>query len=252
MKREHAAPERYATALLSTGGSCHRLHPSPRCSLTHVVPSDERLADAALLRARGPHRRHPPGISKLPAVAGPALGGGVLLLILLLTASGAFAKSEKTHLLDLYNHEAHNEYFEAAKVECTLCHQGDKAFTRATVNLRGCHQCHNNPKAPAPAPQECTLCHNTNFQPIKPKSHASNWSRIHAHFAKQDGKQCAACHAISFCVDCHQQRDTVRQTMHPRNFRFMHSIEARANPARCDKCHTVTYCTQCHTQRSLP
>lgn len=155
-------------------------------------------------------------------------------------------------IFDLYNHEMHNSLFEAGNVKCSLCHQNDKSYTRAKVNLQGCHKCHNNPKAAMPGPNACGLCHNKSMDPIKPKSHSASWPRIHGAFAVQDSQKCTTCHSTNYCVDCHQQRDTIRQTMHPRNYQFVHSIEARANPARCDTCHTVTFCDTCHTTRTLP
>lgn len=176
----------------------------------------------------------------------------VAAIIIILNVLNLPAWAETMSVLDMYNHEKHTPLFEAANIKCTLCHQNSKSYNRTQVNLQGCHKCHNNPKAPMPGPSECSLCHNKTLDPIKPRNHTASWPRIHGAFATQDSQKCNICHATNFCVDCHQQRDTIRQTMHPRNFRMIHSIEARANPARCDTCHVVNFCTNCHTTRALP
>ncbi len=162
--------------------------------------------------------------------------------------------AQRPHLLEKFDHEMHTGFFESAEgISCETCHPAGAEFGRDTVDLRGCHRCHNNPKdPPIPATNDCNLCHGPTLQPLKPHSHTKAWQRVHPAVAKRDAAQCATCHGVSDCVDCHQQRDTVRETMHRRNFRFFHSIEARANPARCDRCHTVNYCTECHQTRRLP
>lgn len=173
-----------------------------------------------------------------------------LTVIALLAAAPSLASA--TTIFDLYSHDAHYPRFEAAGVKCSLCHQNSKSYNKENVNLQGCHKCHNNPKAPYPGPNDCSMCHNKSIDPIKPRNHTASWPRIHGAFAVQDSEKCNICHSPNFCTDCHQQRDTIRQTMHPRNYRFVHSIEARANPARCSTCHSVTFCTNCHTTKVLP
>ncbi|MBI2343758.1 MAG: hypothetical protein HYV02_05460 [Deltaproteobacteria bacterium] len=168
-------------------------------------------------------------------------------------ALSAPAKETRMHLIDMFDHAMHTQIFEGAEsFDCTLCHRTDDSYNREKVDLRGCHMCHNNPKAPIPANNDCSMCHGATVQPIRPKNHTKGWRSIHPVMAKQDAKNCAACHQVAFCIDCHQQRDTVRQTRHLRNFRFFHSVEARANPASCDRCHTVVFCTNCHQQRGIP
>lgn len=176
----------------------------------------------------------------------------IILGIVFVATASTVVGDDRMHLLDLYNHEAHNDIFQAANFDCKNCHPTDNSFTRSKVDLTGCHKCHNTSNPPAPAAQDCARCHNDNLQPIRPKTHGASWSRIHGAYAKKNGATCTTCHRQNWCVDCHQQRDSIRQTMHPRNYLFYHSIEARANPARCDRCHVVNYCTSCHTLRSIP
>lgn len=172
------------------------------------------------------------------------------MVVVAVLATGTPARA--LTIYEMFNHEKHNDFFEAGKVTCKLCHQNDKSYNRAQVNLQGCHKCHNNPKAVLAGPNDCGMCHNKSMDPFKPRNHAASWPRIHGAFAVQDSQKCNICHSTNFCVDCHQQRDSIRQTMHPRNYKFVHSIEARANPARCDTCHVVNFCTNCHTTRTLP
>lgn len=170
-------------------------------------------------------------------------------IVLIIGLSPAMAK-KKQHFLDRYDHDMHNSFFDGT-VECTSCHPNDNSYSRETVKP-DCHQCHNSPNAIIPATNTCTMCHNPTLKPINPRSHDALWKTKHPLVAMKDAKSCGTCHAVKFCVTCHQDRNPVKQANHRRNFRFFHSVEARANPASCDKCHAVNFCTSCHATRRIP
>jgi hypothetical protein len=127
--------------------------------------------------------------------------------------SGAFGGMT---IFEMFNHEKHTALF-GDQFACTKCHAGSKDYNKKRVFLN-CHACHNNPKAAMAGPGDCSLCHNSSITPFEPRSHKGNWKRSHGQIAAQDGQKCNRCHTAFFCADCHQQRDTIRQTMHPRNY----------------------------------
>lgn len=175
--------------------------------------------------------------------------GYSLAVMFCLLSAASFAKTK--HPFDLFTpevHGFHNDFFEAAGVGCETCHKDPENFAdRSKMNRLGCHICHNNPNPPAPASQECTRCHIGGKFP-KPASHKAGWIAKHQDYAKQNVGECAQCHRNnSFCINCHQRRDSIQQIMHRRNFLFYHSVEARANPRKCDECHTTSYCQRCHS-----
>ena len=59
---------------------------------------------------------------------------------------------------------------------------------------------------------------------------------------------CQNCHRDSFCVNCHQNRDSILTVVHDRNYLSYHSIDARANPIECGNCHREDFCSQCHAR----
>lgn len=165
--------------------------------------------------------------------------------VLSLLTTVALAK-KKSHPYDKYDHDMHTAFFESVSLSCETCHADPDSYgDRSKVNPLGCHTCHNSSNPPLPATNTCTLCHEGG--PPKPSSHRAGWMQKHQNYAKKAPEECKACHSNQmFCINCHQKRETVEQTVHRRNFRFFHSIEARANPRKCDACHTVSYCQNCH------
>ncbi len=60
------------------------------------------------------------------------------------------------------------------------------------------------------------------------------------------GVSCQACHARTFCVDCHQGQ---KAEYHPPDFVEQHASEAYQNDTQCTACHsTETFCRACHLQ----
>ena len=80
-----------------------------------------------------------------------------------------------------------------------------------------------------------------------PNSHKSDWLNKHQSYSKSDSRSCKSCHNSYFCINCHENRDSIQELVHRRNFKFYHSITARNNPRKCDVCHKPSYCNDCHT-----
>lgn len=80
----------------------------------------------------------------------------------------------------------------------------------------------------------------------KPDNHRADWDVKHQSYANADAKSCKQCHKSLFCVQCHQRRTSIKETVHRRNFINYHSVTARANPRKCDNCHRVSWCVDCH------
>ncbi|MDO8520085.1 MAG: hypothetical protein Q7T11_07990 [Deltaproteobacteria bacterium] len=173
----------------------------------------------------------------------------LLLVVIILTGILPALGKTKKHPYDVYDHEMHMTFFEAASVACETCHADPDSFgDRSKVNPVGCHLCHNSAGPIIDANKPCTVCHDGGAP--KPPSHKSGWKSKHQIYAKLNAESCTQCHTDpQFCLNCHKRRDTVLQTMHRRNFRYFHSIEARANPRKCEACHTVSYCQDCHAGR---
>ena len=174
----------------------------------------------------------------------------VLLCLILLIAAPLGAKRKKPpHPFDHFDHEMHMAVFEGASVACETCHADPDSYQdHKKINRLGCHLCHNSPKPIIDVNKPCAVCHDNG--PPKPPTHKVDWIARHQLFAKQNPDECRTCHTNPiFCVNCHQRRDTIQQTIHRRNFKFFHSIEARANPHKCDACHTVNFCQDCHAGR---
>jgi len=158
-----------------------------------------------------------------------------------------------------FSHPRHEKALAAASVTCVECHRFDAlidaddeqvARTLSTRALHpgsaSCHFCHRAEMARmAQAPDACTTCH-TNIAPLLPEDHQIAWLKVHASSARANPAQCETCHRQSFCIDCHQRRDTIHTVVHERNFRFFHSVEARANPIQCGSCHRADFCINCH------
>ena len=78
--------------------------------------------------------------------------------------------------------------------------------------------------------------------PYKPV-HAAGFLKAHPAQAAAGGT-CAACHARSFCVDCHQGQ---KSQYHPLNFVAQHGPESYSSDAQCTACHsTEAFCRTCH------
>ncbi len=124
---------------------------------------------------------------------------------------------------------------------------GVVAATRTCSNCHvqaSCRTCHRQGATPAidalPAPGADTLF--GVHIPQRPV-HGTGFLKDHPAQAAAGGA-CAACHARSFCVDCHQGQ---KAQYHPPNFVEQHGPEAYGSDAQCTACHsTEAFCRTCH------
>jgi hypothetical protein len=84
--------------------------------------------------------------------------------------------------------------------------------------------------------------------PLLPTNHQVGWQRVHASEASADPVACQNCHRDSFCINCHQNRDSILTFVHERNYLSFHSVDARANPMQCGSCHREDFCLNCHAR----
>ena len=111
----------------------------------------------------------------------------------------------------------------------------------------------------------CSDCHGTDLVKSTQKTYASfNHTQAfitnHKIQASQDRLTCAACHAESFCADCHGGKTAMlpsvklgnrpdRESPHRGNYLTLHRIDGKADPTSCFKCHGRSNnekCTACH------
>jgi hypothetical protein len=111
----------------------------------------------------------------------------------------------------------------------------------------------------------CSECHGTERVKSTTKTFASfdhtpTFVKDHKVQANQDPGTCAACHAQSFCSDCHGGKTAMlpstklgnrpdRESPHRTGYLTMHRIDGRIDPTGCYKCHgraNNEQCTACH------
>jgi hypothetical protein len=111
----------------------------------------------------------------------------------------------------------------------------------------------------------CSECHTTDvskgaLKPFAAFDHTPGFVKAHAQQATQDRNTCAACHAQSFCADCHGGKVALkpaialsdrpdRMAPHRGDFMTLHKIEGKMDPSSCFKCHgraNNEKCKVCH------
>lgn len=111
----------------------------------------------------------------------------------------------------------------------------------------------------------CSECHGTERVKSTQKTfesfnHTPEFVRNHKIPANQDPGTCAACHAQSFCSDCHGGKTALlpdvklgnrpdRMSPHRTGYLTMHRIDGKIDPTGCFKCHgraNNEKCTACH------
>ena len=153
---------------------------------------------------------------------------------------------------------------------CLDCHIGIDTAEQGTVQhlptMYTCLSCHDGRKAP----DECTTCHLQDMgtgrvltdlfgtDPLapagryRPDNHGDpEWIRRHESAARADQDQCAACHAPSQCLDCHDgvQKD---QRLHPGDWQMTHGLEAQRRSLECFACHdSERWCADCHDEAQV-
>jgi predicted CXXCH cytochrome family protein len=163
-----------------------------------------------------------------------------------------------------YSHKAH---VPRTQGQCVRCHKAGPVsdqnpaalVPRMADCLQGCHQAEYDRVS-------CTRCHPTGqLAAMRPKTdipHGGNYVQRHSHDAARKPRLCQACHAESFCTDCHDTStgmkvelrrldDINRDYQHRGDFVTRHATEARSHPAACVRCHQPSSCDSCHVRNHV-
>ncbi len=159
----------------------------------------------------------------------------------------------------------------ARGIGCGACHPGMAEVGLATRDqlprMETCLACHDGTQASS----ACSTCHparargapltvefpNTR-EKLRPAAgdpfgldHGVRFDRNHGARARMEQDRCAACHAQSECLACHD--GTARSlTVHPNDYAVAHPVQARQDSVRCDACHRrQTFCIACHERAGL-
>jgi hypothetical protein len=124
----------------------------------------------------------------------------------------------------------------AAPQTCSTCH--------AREACAACHLDTTDRVAEAFPPTARAVGGAMPEQPAVP-GHVPGFAVGHGEAAVASLLKCAACHAESFCIDCHDAPG--RPYFHPANFVTRHAAEAWAEPLECAECHSrEVFCRDCH------
>ncbi len=102
-----------------------------------------------------------------------------------------------------------------------------------------CHSCHGGLSG---SPRDnCQECHAV----MRPRDHTLRFrGPTHGRQAARNPRQCATCHEIDTCTECH----SIRPPSHGAGFRVRHERQARLNPRACMTCHSFeSTCQECHS-----
>ena len=156
-----------------------------------------------------------------------------------------------------YPHKPHMKTMKQGGDPCLLCHPFSKTDITDLKQIKPlsvianepleaiCHDCHMDKLT---APWRCDLCHNDPTV-IWPDDHNFNYLNHHGEDSRLDDGECRQCHIdVSFCTDCHFQRDSTQRQAHSLGYRASHGIDARINAASCGRCHNSGYCRDCHQE----
>jgi len=147
-----------------------------------------------------------------------------------------------------FPHETHLQ----AGEKCLTCHVGISKATDTAVRhlpkMNQCQSCHRQKEVSDPL--KCQVCH-TPKEDLQPITHKLEWKHAHQFAAESSPKECAQCHAQSYCESCHEGKNLTHRT-HPLNYEWNHAIDAKMNKTQCISCHEdEVFCIQCHQEKHV-
>lgn len=106
-------------------------------------------------------------------------------------------------------------------------------------------------------PPICHDCH-TDWRSVM--DHTQDFATRHKFYAEQKRNVCESCHTLSFCADCHANKEELkpsdkykdspgRTLPHRGDYLTQHKIDGRIDPASCFPCHgrqNNARCKVCH------
>lgn len=135
----------------------------------------------------------------------------------------------------------HGEAMAEAPTSCATCHTQTTCAT--------CHVDTSGRIAGDLAPVSTSLRTGGGGPPEIP-GHTPNFAVAHGEAAVAALPKCAACHAESYCVDCHD--GSGRPSFHPADFVQRHGAEAWSQMQSCSDCHSnEAFCRDCHTTQGF-
>lgn len=182
---------------------------------------------------------------------------------------------------------SHSTHLGDAGLTCEACHAGVlQADGKAFPEMNVCSSCHSykggTPSdtrtekfASSVANNKCEACHTT-LVGLKPANHMTvSFTRFHGKLAMngESEGECAQCHSVSFCQECHEPANSVPkdvasdrfyidawprgekmddgrllgiQQVHALTYRYTHGFDARAQSSTCQRCHVEQFCADCH------
>ncbi len=166
-----------------------------------------------------------------------------------------------------FPHDAHL----AKKIPCDRCH-GELGkvglATRAQLpKMETCLDCHH---PGGDASGDCRTCHLTEVdgatllktlpggarlvpEPGNPfgVAHGPRYEREHGAQALAASEVCAACHAQSECLACHDA-GTKNLKYHPNDWLTLHPVPAKHGALACQSCHNhQQFCAECHERSGV-
>jgi hypothetical protein len=103
----------------------------------------------------------------------------------------------------------------------------------------------------------CSTCHNEEYARF---DHGADFGTAHRDAARQEQRICEGCHQVSFCADCHAEKEELEpadkrfgqpdvSSPHGGDYLTQHRFDGSLNPARCFGCHgrrNDWRCVECH------
>ena len=145
----------------------------------------------------------------------------------------------------------HQTHLQAGE-KCLTCHVGILKATdtaaRHLPKMNQCQACHQQKQVSDPL--KCQVCH-TSKENLQPITHKLEWKHAHQFAAESNPKDCAQCHAQTYCENCHEGKNLTHRT-HPLNYEWNHAIDAKMNKTQCISCHEdEVFCIQCHQEKHV-
>jgi hypothetical protein len=164
----------------------------------------------------------------------------------------------------VYSHQTH---LPRNKGQCVRCHHiGPESDKNSAIMLPAMADCLGSCHQADYDRLHCLKCHTqANLSKLRPTtdvSHGNNYVRSHSSDAARKPRLCQACHAESFCADCHDTGTGVKVELrklddvkgeygHRADYVSRHAIEARSRPAACVRCHQPSSCDSCHVRNRV-
>ena len=176
----------------------------------------------------------------------------------------AFAPAEREIRFDHAKHVGQG-------LACESCHRGiesvDSAGPEQMPAMADCMKCHDGSKAAG----ACEVCH-SDLVHLRPSSHTPEWLHRHNTLVRVEAQDCAMCHGVSDCQECHEGaalvatrekpedhfapfgptaqargKPLILERVHRLDFRYTHGLDARGKERDCQVCHEpATFCAECH------